>query len=82
MLRCTIQDNGAGMSQSECDRLFDLHVRDARDSCTTGIGLKLYLCRQAIAAHGGEIGVLSHPNRGSTFWFTLPIKNKKGKIQN
>ncbi len=75
MLRCTIQDNGAGMSQSECDRLFDLHVRDARDSCTTGIGLKLYLCRQAIAAHGGEIGVISHPNRGSTFWFTLPIKN-------
>lgn len=73
MIRCTIEDKGVGMSQLECDRLFDLYVRDPQSRCSTGIGLKLYLCLQIITAHGGEIGVTSRPNRGSTFWFTLPL---------
>jgi signal transduction histidine kinase len=73
MLRCTLQDNGIGMSQQECDRLFDLYIRDPRSSCSTGTGLKLYLCKQIITAHGGEIGVTSSPGWGTTLWFTLPI---------
>jgi signal transduction histidine kinase len=73
MIRFTIEDNGVGMSQLECDRLFNLFVRDPQARCSTGIGLKMYLCRQIITAHGGEIGVKSRPNRGSTFWFTLPL---------
>lgn len=75
MLRCTLQDNGNGMSQVECDRLFDLYVRDPQAKCSTGIGLKLYFCRQIIKAHGGEIGAISKLKQGSTFWFTLPIAN-------
>ena len=73
MLRCTLGDNGIGMSQVECDRLFDLCVRDPQARCSTGIGLKLYLCRQIIAAHGGQIGITSSPDLGATFWFTLPL---------
>lgn len=73
MIRFTIEDNGRGMSQLECDRLFNLFVRDPQARCSTNIGLKLYLCRQIITAHGGEIGVTSRPNRGSTFWFTFPL---------
>jgi signal transduction histidine kinase len=73
MIYTQIQDNGATMSKRECDRLFDLYVRDPQAPCSTSIGLKLYLCRQIIRAHGGEIGVASKQQNGLTFWFTLPI---------
>ena len=73
MIRTQIQDNGVGMSKLECDRLFDLHVRDPQDCCSTSIGLKMYLCRKVIKAHGGEIGVINNRKRGLTFWFTLPL---------
>ncbi|MEH2292625.1 sensor histidine kinase [Nostoc sp.] len=73
MIRTQIQDNGVAMSKLECDRLFDLHVRDPQDSCSTSIGLKMYLCRKIIKAHGGKIGVISNRKRGLTFWFTLPL---------
>ncbi|MDF5707622.1 MAG: PAS domain S-box protein [Nostoc sp. S4] len=73
MIRTQIQDNGVTMSKLECDRLFDLHVRDPQDCCSTSIGLKMYLCRQVIKAHGGEIGAITNRKRGLTFWFTLPL---------
>ncbi|MDZ8257032.1 PAS domain S-box protein [Nostoc sp. ChiQUE01b] len=73
MIRIQIQDDGVGMSKVECDRLFDLHVRDPQDCCSTSIGLKMYLCRKVLKAHGGEIGVMSNRKRGLTFWFTLPL---------
>ncbi|WP_375512663.1 PAS domain S-box protein [uncultured Nostoc sp.] len=73
MIRTQIQDDGVAMSKLECDRLFDLHVRDPQDCCSTSIGLKTYLCRKVIKAHGGEIGVISNRKRGLTFWFTLPL---------
>ncbi|MFN6561171.1 MAG: PAS domain S-box protein [Nostoc sp. ChiSLP01] len=73
MIRTQIQHDGVGMSKTECDRLFDLHVRDPQDCCSTSIGLKMYLCRQVIKAHGGEIGAINNRKRGLTFWFTLPL---------
>jgi signal transduction histidine kinase len=73
VIRLTIQDDGISMSKMECDRLFDLYVRDPQDRCSTGIGLKMFLCRQIIKAHGGEVGVSSNRKRGLTFWFTLPL---------
>jgi PAS domain S-box-containing protein len=73
MIRAQIRDDGVVISKLECDRLFDLHVRDPQDCCSTSIGLKMYLCRKVIKAHGGEIGVISNRKRGLTFWFTLPL---------
>ncbi|MEA5506126.1 PAS domain S-box protein [Halotia wernerae UHCC 0503] len=73
MIRVQIQNDGVGMNKLEGDRLFDLYVPDPQASCSTDIGLKMYLCRQIIQAHGGEIGVISNTRRGLTFWFTLPL---------
>jgi signal transduction histidine kinase len=72
-VRCTVSDNGVGMTQQQCDRLFELYTRgpDRRQSLSLGLGL--YMCRQFIPAHDGEIGVISSPGHGSTFWFTLPV---------
>lgn len=73
MVRVYVQDNGVGMTQAECDRVFDLYSRGSQARRTVGLGLGLYLCRQIIIAHGGRIGVESAPDAGATFWFTLPI---------
>lgn len=73
MILCTLQDNGVGISQEQQNSLFRLYIRGLHARHLTGIGLGLYQCRQIINAHGGEIGVISAPNAGSTFWFTLPL---------
>lgn len=73
IMRCTVQDNGVGMSQDAAEHLFDLYTRGTQARHSLGLGLGLYLCRQIIKAHNGEIGVISRPGAGATFWFTLPI---------
>jgi two-component system, sensor histidine kinase and response regulator len=73
MLLCRIADNGIGMTPEQCQNLFELYAQGKRPQPTLGLGLGLYICRQIISAHGGEIWVDSKPNVGSQFWFTLPI---------
>ena len=73
MIRFTLQDDGVGMGQDVCDRLFERYARGNKNRHSTGIGLGLYLCRQIITAHGGQIGVNSVVDAGSTFWLTLPL---------
>ena len=73
MIYCTVEDDGAGILPEQCEHLFDLYVRGYQSRHSVGLGLGLYLCRQIIGAHGGEIGVISNPGAGATFWFTLPL---------
>ncbi len=75
MVRCTVTDNGVGISAKQQESLFELYVQDPNSRQLTGLGLGLYLSRQIIKAHGGEIGVESTPRGGSTFWFSLPAVN-------
>ncbi|MDZ8029938.1 ATP-binding protein [Nostoc sp. DedSLP04] len=75
MIYCTVSDNGVGISQQQSDRLFDLYFRGTSIGNSVSLGLGLYLCKQIIHAHGGEIGVNSALNAGATFWFTLPISS-------
>jgi PAS domain S-box-containing protein len=71
MLRCEIKDNGLGMA--DCGKLFQRYAKTDRSKYSTSISLSLYLCRQIISAHGGQIGVANEPGQGTTFWFTLAI---------
>ncbi len=74
-VRCEIRDNGVGMTQEECNRLFDRYARGgARSTRSVGLGLGLFLCRQIIHAHNGEIHAQSTPSQGLMIWFTLPIE--------
>jgi PAS domain S-box-containing protein len=75
-IRCSVQDNGEGIEAEDCKFLFERYTRSSRNHRSPGIGLGLYLCRQIISAHGGEIGVISNPGEGATFWFTLPYTDR------
>jgi signal transduction histidine kinase len=72
VIRFTLQDDGVGISPQQQKSLFKLYLRGLHTPHLTGIGFGLSQCRQIIKAHGGEIGVISSPQVGSTFWFTLP----------
>ncbi len=75
MIYCTVSDNGVGIGQQQSERLFDLYFRGASIRNSVSLGVGLYLCKQIINAHGGEIGVNSASDAGATFWFTLPISS-------
>jgi two-component system sensor histidine kinase/response regulator len=77
MICCTIQDNGIGIPPEHCNSMFELYKRGNQTRRTIGLGLGLYLCRQIVTAHGGQIGVNSKLGDGSTFWFTLPTLQDK-----
>ncbi|MFB2836267.1 response regulator [Floridanema evergladense] len=73
MLRVIVADNGVGIPNTECASLFDLYVRGTNSVRRPGTGLGLYICRQIVEAHGGQIGVVGDLGQGASFWFTLPL---------
>ena len=72
-LRCTVEDNGVGIAPKQQTKLFELYARSHRAEYRSGLGLGLYLCRQIVVAHGGDMGVVSVLGEFTTFWFTLPV---------
>jgi signal transduction histidine kinase len=74
-LRCEVTDSGCGIAADEIARLFQPFSQAAAASRSHGgSGLGLAICRRLVEQMGGAIGVESALGRGSTFWFTLPIK--------
>jgi hypothetical protein len=72
--RVEIEDQGPGITAEDRGRLFQEFERlSARPTGgEKSVGLGLAIARRVLEAHGGRIGVDSAPERGSTFWFTLP----------
>lgn len=70
-VKISVRDRGFGISPEQREKLFHRFVQGRRGSNGTGFGL--YLCRQIVEAHGGNIGVETNVGEGSTFWFTLPL---------
>ncbi len=72
-----VSDEGIGISLHDQAKLFSPFERLAaqRIEGVKGIGLGLVVCRRLVEAHGGRIWVESEPGRGSTFYFTLPLKD-------
>jgi PAS domain S-box-containing protein len=70
-----VTNEGTGIAPDELPRLFSRFVRteDAARGRVKGIGLGLYITRELVAAHGGEITAESVPGERTTFRFTIPI---------
>jgi CheY-like chemotaxis protein/anti-sigma regulatory factor (Ser/Thr protein kinase) len=71
-VRIEIADQGIGIAPDRMDRIFDRFYRAHDDRGLVGLGLGLYIARQIVTRHGGEIAVVSEPGRGSTFTVTVP----------
>ena len=73
VLEFRVQDSGMGISPQRMDLLFKPFSQ--ADSSTTrefgGSGLGLSIVRHLAKAMGGEVGVESAPDQGSTFWFRV-----------
>ncbi len=67
----TVSDTGVGIPPEYQDRIFEQFFTEGSEREESGAGLGLYLAKEIIEAHGGEIGVKSEPGRGSAFTFSL-----------
>ena len=68
-----VHDTGPGLSEDAQQRLFRPFERlGAGRGPVDGTGIGLALSRDLVQAMGGQIGVVSAPDHGSTFWFRLP----------
>ena len=67
-VRLEVSDTGVGIPAEQFRQIFEpLHTTKPG-----GTGLGLYLVREIVTAHGGEITVQSHVGHGTTFIITLP----------
>jgi PAS domain S-box-containing protein len=71
-----VQDFGIGISHDKKDKVFEQFYRVSGDKQHTfpGLGLGLYISSEIIKREGGRIWVNSVPGKGSTFCFSLPVK--------
>ena len=74
-IELSVKDSGIGIPQDQQERIFSKFFRagNAIRVETEGSGLGLFIVKNIIEAHGGKIWFQSEENKGSTFYFTLPI---------
>ena len=83
VMRFEVSDTGIGLTPEAAQKLFQPFTQ--ADSSTTrkfgGTGLGLSIAKRLIEMMGGVIGVHSVPDKGSTFWFTLPLEPVIGETR-
>ena len=72
----SVIDQGLGIARKDVNKLFRPHYRieNKKTEKIPGFGIGLYLCAEIIKKHNGNIWVESEQGKGSTFKFTLPVK--------
>jgi CheY-like chemotaxis protein len=81
LLRLEVQDEGIGLSAEQQARLFQ-SFSQADESTTRqfgGTGLGLAISKRIAELMGGEVGVVSSPGQGSTFWATMRLRRTGGR---
>ena len=73
-----VKDSGIGLHHNEIDQLFridvNFHKKGTEEETGTGLGLKI--CKEFVEYCNGRIWVISEPNKGSSFYFTIPLYTK------
>lgn len=74
-LKVLVSDNGAGIPLEYHGRVFDkfFQVEGGKKVAVQSSGLGMAFCKLAVEAHGGTIGLESEVDKGTTFWFKLPL---------
>ena len=72
----SVRDRGIGIPTDELSQVFERFHRGRQVSSANygGLGLGLYITRQIVERHGGQIWVESVEGQGTTFTFSLPVE--------
>ncbi|MBN2148493.1 MAG: GAF domain-containing protein [Anaerolineales bacterium] len=74
----TVKDQGPGIAPEHIPHLFERFYRVVKpETQVHGTGLGLFICRQIVEAHGGEISVQSEVGYGTTFHVRLPVERRE-----
>ena len=75
LVEVSVSDTGVGIAPEDQEAVFEeFRQVGMADKKVEGTGLGLTLCRKFVELHGGKIWVKSHVGAGSTFTFTLPLR--------
>jgi len=69
-IRAEVSDRGTGISPERLANLFEPFHSSKRD----GLGLGLSISHSIVEAHRGRLWAENNPDRGATFYFTLPVQ--------
>jgi PAS domain S-box-containing protein len=69
----SVTDFGIGIPPQHLEDIFNRYFRAHPDSSSGGLGLGLYISKEIVLRHGGDIRVESKEGEGSVFYFSLPL---------
>lgn len=76
--RICVIDQGIGIAKENLDKIFERFERAGMSASeVSGLGLGLFITRQIVRAHKGDITVNSEPGRGATFIVQLPLEKQE-----
>lgn len=67
----SVTDHGIGMDPKHSSKIFEIFNKLGQGA-SDGSGIGLAVCKRIVEAHGGKISFISEPDKGATFYFTLP----------
>jgi signal transduction histidine kinase len=75
----SVTDTGPGIAESDQERIFEefQQVDSSSTRSKGGTGLGLAIARRIVEMHGGELWVESALGKGSTFYFSIPVRAQR-----